>query len=52
MVNVISQTLEYYLNSEDEFSVYSEETRLYKIVIPELPGCMSQRSRRKHERKA
>jgi predicted RNase H-like HicB family nuclease len=42
MIYVIYQSLEYYLNLKYAFFVYPEATGLYSIVIPELPGCMSQ----------
>ena len=42
MVYVTSESLDYYLNLKYAFSVYPEETGTYTIMIPELPGCMSQ----------
>ncbi len=42
MVYVSSESLDYYLNLNYAFSVYPEETGIYTIMIPELPGCMSQ----------
>ncbi len=42
MVYVTSESLDYYLNLNYPFSVYPEETGIYTIMIPELPGCMSQ----------
>ena len=41
-VNVIDKSLEFYLNLKYAVSVYPEETGMYTIMIPELPGCMSQ----------
>ena len=42
MVNVNCESLDYYFNLKYAFSVYPEETGMYTIMIPELPGCMSQ----------
>ena len=42
MINVTCESLDYYLNLKYAFSVYPEETGTYTIMIPELPGCMSQ----------
>ncbi len=43
MVNNLGfQSLEFYLNQKYKVSVYLEETGIYSILIPELPGCMSQ----------
>ncbi len=42
MVYVTSESLDYYLNLNYAFSVYPEKTGMYTIMIPELPGCMSQ----------
>ena len=42
MNNVTVQSLEFYLNQKYPVSVYQEETGIYSILIPNLPGCMSQ----------
>ncbi len=42
MVYVACKSLDYYLNLKYAFSLYPEETGIYTIMIPDLPGCMSQ----------
>ncbi len=42
MASVTDKSLEFYLNLKYAVSVYPEETGRYTIMIPELPGCMSQ----------
>lgn len=42
MIEVSHESLEFYLDLQYAVSVYPEETGMYSIMIPELPGCMSQ----------
>lgn len=36
------QSLEYYLSLKYPISIYPEEDGGYTVIIPDLPGCMSQ----------
>lgn len=36
------QSLEYYLSLKYPMSIYPEEDGGYTVIIPDLPGCMSQ----------
>ena len=42
MIEVSHESLEFYLELKYAVSVYPEETGMYSVMIPELPGCMSQ----------
>jgi antitoxin HicB len=42
-MNIDCETLSYYLNLEYAVFVYPEASgKIYSVMIPELPGCMSQ----------
>lgn len=36
------QSLEYYLSLKYPMSIYPEDDGGYTVIIPDLPGCMSQ----------
>ena len=43
MMNIDCETFSYYLNLQYAVLVYPEaKTGIYSVMIPELPGCMSQ----------
>lgn len=37
-----NQPLEYYLSLKYPMSIYPEDDGAYTVIIPDLPGCMSQ----------